>query len=326
MNHAKIESASSRFLHLANALSEEFEGAATLVAKQYSKQAETLLVRFLLAVDKVDGHPYQSPIVRQGLRDLLAGVEELGLTFFGPQSAFAESVARVSRSMTRNGLGKLAAEFKAQRFTLKQVALDSDAIVATTQDAFELASKNLADVTPLKRILTEELMKGNGARAVAKKLVEEKHIVNGKEVPWLEDLTKGKKTWTAEQRARLMARTEPARLQMQAYDMATRQVEPDPGKRLYRWVSVLGPTSTQDSIDRHGHIMSRTEWDTHPWPNDNYVGLPPLRPNDRCSVIFYRKAWLDAEELKRLNQPPGADDRRILVGNQRQLLDELEAA
>ena len=314
---ADVDNIHARFIHKANALSEKFEGAAALVAKIHGKAVEDRLGQLLDAVEKVPGNPYESAEVRAAVKDFYSDVEKLGLELFGPGSVFEAQTQTVLASMARNGLDRLADQFQAQKFVLKQTLLDTDSIKAAVQDTYEIAARNLADVTPLRELMTREIIQGNGVPALTRALVEK---------GFLTDLQRGNRTYSVEQRARMMARTEPRRLQESAYQQATAKVEPDEKKRLYKWVSVLGQTSTQDSFDRHGHIMSKAEWETHSWPNDNFAGLPPLRPNDRCSVIFYREAWLTDEGLEAMSAEAGSEGRRVLSGHERAVMAEARAA
>lgn len=315
-----------RFIQRGNALVEEFEGAATMTAAAFGKAVESRLVGLLKAIDKVEGNPYESPLVRDALAGFFKEVEALGLEFFGPNSLFEAQTVRVMGSMARNGMDRLLAEFRAQRFVLKQTLLDATAIKAAATDAYALAAKNLATVDPLRQLMTAELIQGNGPMSLAQSLASAGYLVDGKQLPLIEPLVRGGRTYTVEQRAAMMARTEPRRLQEMTYQSGAAKVEPDPNKRLFRWVSVLAPTSTQDSLDRHGHMMTKAEWETTPWPNDRYTGLPPLRPNDRCSVIFYRESWLSAENRDALKKTaPTSEGRRVLAPGQKEQLDALKA-
>lgn len=321
-----VDSVHHRFVARGNALAERFEGAATLVAKAHGQAVEGRLVQLLQTIRNTPGDPFKSPAIQTAVGDFFQDVEQLGLQLFGEGSVFEEQTVVVMNSMARNGMERLIAEGRAQGFVLEQTLMDADAILAAARSGYELAARNLATVEPLQRLITQELIQGNGTVALAKKLADEGYLVNGQRVPWLKDLVRGGRTYTVAQRAAMMARTEPRRLQEWAYQLGTKDVEPNPQDRLYRWVSVLAPTSTQDSLDRHGHIMSKAEWEKQVWPNDNYVGLPPLRPNDRCSVIFYRREWLNQEGQQAISQPPGSEGRRVLPPGQKKLLQQLQEA
>ncbi len=304
-----------QFISKGNALSEQFEGAATLIAQAYGKQTESYLQHLLGLVRNATGDPFEDTVVQAGLRQLYADVADLGLQLFGPGSIFEGQTMVVMNSMAMNGMDRLVAQGRAQGFVLEQTLLDSDAILDAARSTYELAAKNLGSVDPLRQLITQELVQGNGTAALQEKLLQ---------AGFLTDLKRGKRIYTAEQRAKMMARTEPRRLQELAYQDAARTVEPVMNDRLFKWVSVLAPTSSQDSFDRHGHIMSKAEWETQAWPNDNYVGLPPLRPNDRCSTIFYRREWLDDQAAAAMDAPAGSESRRIIPQSQRDQLKQLQ--
>lgn len=319
-----LEEIHHRFIHRANALSEQFAGAANLTAAAYGQKVEGVLVRLLKAIDQVEGNPYESPQIRDAINAMFKQVQAVGIEFFGPGSDFEGQTKRVMASMARNGLEKLQAEFRAQRFVLKQTVLDRASILAAATDSYALAARNLSTIEPLREIFARELIQGNGTMSLAQSLASAGYLVDGQELPLIEPLVRGGRTYTVQQRAMMMARTEPRRLQSMAYLQGTAKVEPDPKKRVYRWVSVLAPTSTEDSLVRHGHVLTKPEWDTTLWPTDNWTGFPPLRPNDRCSVIFYREDWLSPENRKALKETePTSDQRAVLTDEQRSLLASL---
>lgn len=322
----EMDGVNASFIQRANAMEESFEAAVVLIAQAYGKAVESRLIKLLKLVDAVPGNPYRSARVRAALRDFFAEVEALDVKLFGPGSVFESQTQRVMASMARLGEEKLLAQFQAQRFVLKQTLLSADMIKAAAVDIYMLAAKNLSSVDFLRQKITTELIQGNGVPALTRALAEAHIIQDGQKVPMIQDLVRGPRVYRAEQRAKMMARTEPRRLLETGYQASTEEVEPDAAQRLFRWVSVLAPTSTRDSLDRHGHIMTKEEWDTHTWPNDSYMGTPPLRPNDRCSVIFYKLAWLNDEARQALKAPAGDEQRRILMPGQAQALGDLVAA
>ena len=145
-------------------------------------------------------------------------------------------------------------------------------------------------------------MNGAGEEELTRKLMKSGHI---------KDLETPKRTLRAASRAEMIARTEPRRISEASYRAGAAEVEPEPAKRLYQWVSVIGATSGDDSLRRHGLVMSEPEWQKHDF-GDGYYGFPPLRPNDRCSVIFMREQWLEDSAKEALEAPAGTAARRIV--------------
>lgn len=248
---------------------------------------------------------------REQVEQLLRMVEQLLLEAFGPASAYAR--------LAHEGLGRagqLGAEMLVRQVLVaggleiaRRLVLDAQTVAAAALDVYSLAARNLTleAVGELRDTLTRYMVQGSGKPALAAELAK-----GG----WLEDLTitdeLGRtRVLRAEVRARMMARTELHRLGGNTYREAAARLEPKAEDRIFRWVSVLLPNTAKDSLRRHGLMLSEPEWLAHPF-GDGFFGFPPLRPNDRCSVVFFRRSWLKGRMAEVLGLPAGAQ-RRVLV-------------
>lgn len=239
-------------------------------------------------------------------RDLL----RLHVSSFGKDSAFAKAYRKQIVQAAKAGKQRFAAN--AAEATGRQVLSatarrDVASILISARDSFKLVEQNLtADaVSEVRRLVTESLLKGDGQEALARRLMKSGHIP---------DLEKSGRTLRAETRAQMIARTEPRRIAAKAYRDSFAQVEPDPKKRLFKWVSVLAPNSGEDSLIRHGIILNEEEWETHDF-GDGLYGLPPIRPNDQCSEIAIKESWLSDSARDALAESD-ADVPRLVTGGE----------
>ena len=116
---------------------------------------------------------------------------------------------------------------------------------------------------------------------------------------------------TLEQRAQMIARTELARVSEDAAAAKSEQV----GIQHFRWSAMVGdPRTAADSLRRHGRIKTRQQWlDYSP---DEFKGVPPIRPNDRCELVGIRRAWLDNEEAREEFDRAVSSSTRMLVSEE----------
>lgn len=125
-----------------------------------------------------------------------------------------------------------------------------------------------------------------------------------------------------EQRAQMIARTELARVAEDAAAAKSEQV----GIKHFRWSAMVGdPRTADDSIRRHGRIKTRQQWlDYSP---DEFKGVPPIRPHDRCTLVPIERDWLDDEEARHEFDSAISNDGRLLVSNDDRLaIQEFEVA
>ena len=284
----------------------EFDQKAGRIATAAGKATEKKLGQFLAVVKKSQA-PRTDAAVRRASRELIQEIGQIHLEAFGEGSLYEKLATRSLVRAARLGDGKAAAGMEGAGMaagTIQSRILDQDAIRFVAQDAFELASRNLttAAVEEIRRLVTEELVQGGGAEVLRAKLIKSGYIP---------DLEVAGRRLAAETRASMIARTEPRRVAEAVYSETNRAVESDPKNRLYKWVSILSPTSGKDSLIRHGIVMSEAEWETHDF-GDGFYGLPPIRPNDNCSKIFYRRAWLSPADQEMLGAEPGREGRRMV--------------
>lgn len=287
-------------------LAAEFEAKSARIARLAAKATEKKLGSFLAVVNR-SPRPGIDAGVRRASVELIQDLGMIHVEAFGPGSIYERLATRTLVQAARIGDAKAAEGLSAagESFRVIQAAvLDRDAIRFVAEDGFALASRNLTTgaVDEVRRLVTEELIQGNGAEVLRQRLIKSGLIP---------DLEVAGRTMTAETRAAQIARTEPRRVAEAVYSETNRAVEPNPHNQLYKWISILSPTSGKDSLRRHGLIMTRPEWETHDF-GDGFYGLPPIRPNDNCSKIFYRRAWLTAEDQKFLATEPGQESRRLV--------------
>ena len=280
----------------------KFEEIAAKAGKLMDAATEKRLKRFLRLLATGDKTKFKRAADRLEV-DLLKIADK----HFGPESAYSREARRHFAQAAKLGrlrLAKSVAEATGKQAVLKATSRDVASMMRAATDHYDLAAKNLgADgVMELRKLVTQEILQGSGEDALRAKLMKSGHI---------EDLSLPTRTLKAETRARMMARTEPRRITEATYREATQEVEPDEAKRLYKWISVLGLNSGEDSLARHGLVMSEDEWNTHNF-GDGFQGFPPLRPNDQCSVIFMREVWLDAQQKQAMKAKPGTDERRVV--------------
>jgi len=284
----------------------EFDEKAARIAHVAGKASAQKLEGFLAVVRKSQ-KPRRDQLVRRASRELIQEIGQIHLEAFGEGSVYEKLATRSLVRAARLGDGKAAEGMKAAGMasgSIQAAILDADAIRIVAQDAFSLASRNLttAAIEEIRRLVTEEIIQGGGAEVLKAKLMKSGLIP---------DLEVAGRKLAAETRASMIARTETRRVAEAAYSETNQAVEPNPNNQLYKWISILSPTSGKDSLRRHGLIMTRAEWETHDF-GDGFFGLPPIRPNDNCSKIFYRRAWLTSEDLRVLDAKPGQEGRRMV--------------
>jgi len=129
----------------------------------------------------------------------------------------------------------------------------------------------------IRSVLTQGHMVGLTPRKVANLIVEGGHLKAGK-------------VHTVMTRAELWARTEPMRVaqeqMLREHEAATGEDNPHG-----QWVAFKDARTGGDSLRRHGVVLTRAQWLTRRFAGDKFVGLPPIRPNDRCDV-----EWLDPRD------------------------------
>jgi hypothetical protein len=261
-------------------------------------------------LNRVEGERYAAPgaaIVRgHEARVTVARVESILTQRFGEDSEFAD---RVRRLLAQSGLEtrqRLQEEVRARAAgaVVKFLNRDAASMVAAAQDAYALAARNLTAeaVDTLRGIVTREFVQGGSVAGLRRRLTDEGFIP---------DLKVGKRTLRAEARAAMMARTESKRISTKTYMELAEGVEPDRGERFYRWISTLGQNVGDDSVRRHGLVLSEKDWMTHDF-GDGLFGLPPIRPNDRCTAVFVREKWMTEKERKAAKADPGSEDSRLI--------------
>ncbi len=266
------------------------------------KAVEKRLGKFINALDGAD------EAGRMALADALErDLTTLHEKLWGEKSKFREVYRKAMAKAASAGklrLARTAAEAVGKESLAKLSERDVASVIKSSRDAYEMAAKNLTvdAVAEVRRLVTEELLRGSGSKELARRLMKSGHIA---------DLELPGRKLRAETRAEMIARTEPRRISEASYRSSAAEVEPEPAKRLYQWVSVMGFTSGDDSLRRHGLVMSEPEWQSHDF-GDGFFRFPPLRPNDRCSVIFLREQWLEESAKEALKAPAGTDGRRIV--------------
>jgi len=262
---------------------------------------------------------------REKVRELLRLIEQLLLQTFGPTSVYAKLSHEALAKAGRAGADMLVAQVLAAGglSIARQLVLDAETVAAAALDVYTLAARNLTTeaVDELRATITRFMVQGSGKQALAVELVR-----GG----WLEDLEiidklGRKRVLRAETRARMMAQTELHRLGGMSYREGAARIEPVAEDRIYRWVSVLLPRTAEDSLRRHGLMLSEPEWLTHDF-GDGYFGFQPLRPNDRCSTVFFRRAWLEGRMAEVMALPAGPERRVLINPGDERLMRELQAA
>jgi len=266
---------------LADALAKDLEEITRKIDKEVEAQLEKLMTKL--------GGWLDAPAKTEHARNAIAAIERAYDEAFGPDSEFA---LRVQKGMVKAGKQaqeRLAAE--AVKYGMKGVELarvDAASLIEAATETYDLAAKNLTSeaVGQLRDAVTQEYLHGGSVEALRSRLIK---------ADFIPDLKVGKRTLRSEVRAAMMARTETKRIAVKTYMDTAARVEKNPAKRTYRWVSTLGKNVGEDSLIRHGRILTEQEWMTTDF-GDGMYGLPPIRPNDRCSVIFKRDAWLSDTE------------------------------
>lgn len=275
---------------------ERYAAFAATVSSNYASTINGRVEAFLKAMPELS-----QAQLRAEAGKLLREVEAIGTRFFGPGSIFEARTVRELARAKRMGfeLSRSQVMQMERRFAV-ELADEARLLIASAKDTFQLLSRNLVEeaVGTVRRLVTEELAMGQGAEVLKGKLIESGVIP---------DLDTGKRVIKAETRAAMIAQTELARAANGAYMESNRGVEPVEANRIYRWVAVHTATTAEDSLRRDGLVMTEEQWRTRDF-GDGYYGLPPLRPNDRCSPIFYRRSWLDRATLAQID---GAEEYRL---------------
>jgi len=129
----------------------------------------------------------------------------------------------------------------------------------------------------LRHVLTRGKFEGWSPRQIANSIVE-----GGK--------LKAGPVQTVQTRAELWARTEPARVAEETH--MRKFIEASGTSDPYgQWIALKDKRAGADSLARHGKVLKKSRWMTKRFSTDKYTGIPPLRPNDRCSI-----QWLDPED------------------------------
>lgn len=281
----------------------------TLVA-DFEKKSKTIAIKVDLEIERIL-EEFVSQIAKAGpdigLRSrVLANVDKVVERYYGKGSVFEKLVGRYLGKAGATGRKRIREDAKriGYRANLRAASVDAASVVAAATDTYAIAARYLtrAAVDDLRAALVEEMIRGGGEKALRERLISGGFI---------RDLKVGKRTLRGEARAAVMARTEPHRIANATYNENARSVEPEVEDRLYRWISALGPTVGQDSLRRHGVILSEKEWETTDF-GDGMYGLPPIRPNDNCTYVFYPRRALP-KDLRRIvdEKPPGEARRTV---------------
>lgn len=282
------------------ALAESFSAEVGALAKAADLEVEKILEEFV-------------QIARSGrvdariLRDrVLAEVDRVLKTAYGPGSRFEKLSLRYFAKAGKSGFDRFFADAVryGYRSAFRLSSKDAGSILAASTDLYELAARNLTTraVEELRQAITEEMLRGGGEKAIRERLVNSGYI---------RDLRVGNRVLRGETRAAMMARTEPHRVANAAYLEQTKLVAAKAADRFYRWISALGPTVGEDSLRRHGTILSESEWQSADF-GDGMYGLPPIRPNDNCSFIFYPRSALPPDLAKIVNGTDAGEARRTV--------------
>lgn len=287
----------------------------TLVAK-FDKEAAALARSVDLKIEKilsdyVESVYRMSPKAALALRErVLLEIDLISLKAYGPGSVFEKLCVRYLGTAGRSGRERFLehATELGYRAKLRLASIDAATVFQAATDTYAIAARYLsrAAVDELRQALVEEMIRGGGEKALLDRLVASGYI---------RDLALGKRVLRGEVRAAMMARTEPHRLANATYNAQAQEVEPNSEDRYYRWISALGPTVGEDSLRRHGTILSEREWETTDF-GDRFSGLPPIRPNDNCSYIFYPRRALPPDLRKVVaTTEPGEARRTVGTGD-----------
>jgi hypothetical protein len=290
------------------AIMKELEAITSSVDQRVSK-----LLRFVVGQIEPASPSQVKTLLKRSEAKIVTIYEEA----FGPTSEYAHLMKRAYMAAGAEGRDDIQAAVKASGAGIP-VPKDAATILASAGSAFELAGKNLAPdaIAELRGVFTRAYLDGGSHKSLAADLIK------GGFIP---DLKVGNRVIKTKTRVEMMVRTETKRLMGKSQLDAAEGVEPDIDSRLWRWFSRLGPEVGDDSLRRHGKIMTEREWMTHDF-GDGYYGFPPLRPNDQCSKSFYREAWLSDDQRETMKAPPGSEGRRVLNPNEAGRIKTIKAA
>lgn len=147
----------------------------------------------------------------------------------------------------------------------------------------------------LRDTLTRHVALGTDTNTIAAEIMEGGHL-------------KPIRGLTLEARAQMIARTELARISEDASAAKSTQV----GIELFRWRAAVGdPRTADDSLRRHGRIKTREQWLAY--KPDQFKGVPPMRPRDRCKLLPVRRNWIKNEAARAEFDRAVKEDKRLLV-------------
>lgn len=162
-------------------------------------------------------------------------------------------------------------------------ATDARQIAGYTKLSHRYIAQLDADTaTYIRHVLTRGSLEGWSPRQVANAIVEGGQLEAGP-------------VHTVETRAELWARTEPARVAEEA-NLSRHMDATGEDNPWGQWIAQRDRRTGADSLRRHGKLKKRTQWRSQKIPGDKLKGLPPLRPNDRCSIQWLiRDDWTDEQ-------------------------------
>jgi hypothetical protein len=284
-----------------DALVEKFAADATKISAVADARVEKILEAM---IKKAKGLPIARGRV---LRDqALAKIETILNEMYGTGSEFEKITKKYLSESGLVGRDRIVADAAKIGYSasFKIGSVDAASILTASRDTYALAARNLTTqaVEELRQSITEEMIRGGGEKAIRERLVKSGYI---------KDLKIGKRVLRGETRASMMARTEPHRIANASYAEQARKVEPVKAKRYYKWISALGPKVGDDSLRRHGLILSEEEWENTDF-GDGMYGRPPIRPNDNCIDIFYPKRAIPKDLAKVIDDNPPGEGRRTV--------------
>lgn len=145
-----------------------------------------------------------------------------------------------------------------------------------------LAQLDVDTANHVTHTLTRSALEGWSPRQVADALVEGGQLKAGP-------------VHTVETRAELIARTEPRRVAEEAH-VARHKDATGEDNPFGQWIAIIDRRTGPDSKRRHGKVLRLSQWRTKKIPGDDLTGLPPIRPNDRCSIQWLQKSDWTPEE------------------------------
>lgn len=186
---------------------------------------------------------------------------------------------------------------------------DEVAFVSGSEKGYTLIRQIESDtVTHLREVFTRHVALGSDTNTIAEAILE-----GGKLKPI------GR--FSAETRAKMIARTELARIAELAEEVKAREV----GIEHFRWHATFDHRTARDSVIRHGKVKTRQEWERY--SPDRHRGTPPLRPRDRCMLIPMRRKWIRDDAGRDDFDRAVSEGLRLLVHpDERRFISEMAAA